>query len=359
MPRAGRAWLSLALAKSGASRKKDQMIYYRPIAMTDPARPKGAVSLAGGWCWFDRAEVLTRQGSEGLIPVQDIPADVVDRMTACRAPLAGLAMETPKLMGVLNVTPDSFSDGGRFQTRAAALAQARTLAEHADILDIGGESTRPGAAEVGIDEEIARTAPLIAALRASGLRLPISIDTRKSQVAAAALDAGASMVNDVAALTFDSALAPLISRRDVPLCLMHAQVTPATMQADPRYDNVLLDVYDFLAARIAVATAAGISLSRIVVDPGIGFGKTQANNLTLVRGLSLLHGLGCPILLGASRKRFIGTIGGEDRADKRGPGTIAVTLAGLAQGVQLHRVHDTADSKQAVRLWQAITERDI
>ena len=334
------------------------MIYYRPIAMTDAARPKAAAPLAGGWCWFDRAEVLTRQGSEGLVPVQDIPADVVDRMTAPRAPVAGMAMAAPKLMGVLNVTPDSFSDGGRYDTLAAGLAQARTLAENADVLDIGGESTRPGAAEVSINEEIARTAPLIAALRAGGLTAPISIDTRKAAVAAAALGAGASMVNDVAALTFDPALAELVAGQAVPLCLMHAQGAPDTMQADPRYDDAALDVYDFLAARIAVAKAAGIPLSRIIIDPGIGFGKTLENNLALIRSLSLLHGLGCAILLGASRKRFIGSIGQEAQADRRGPGSIAVTLAGLAQGVQLHRVHDTKDTRQAVRLWQAVTERD-
>lgn len=166
------------------------------------------------------------------------------------------------------------------------------------------------------------------------------------------------MVNDVAALTYDPGLAPLVATRQAPICLMHAQGTPATMQADPRYDNVLLDVYDWCVARIAAAESAGIARERIVIDPGIGFGKTAAHNVTLLRGLSLFHGLGLPILLGASRKRFIGTYGGgaaEGRADLRGPGTIAVTLAGVAQGVQIHRVHDTVETKQALRLWQAVT----
>lgn len=331
------------------------MSYFRPIAQTDAARPAGALPLAGGWCWFDRAEVLTRSGSRGLIAAADLPAEVLRQLTAPRAPLAGLAMDRPRVMGVLNVTPDSFSDGGRFADPAAALKQARALAGAADILDIGGESTRPGAADVTEAEEGARTAPLIATLRQGGLALPISIDTRKAAVAQCALQAGASIVNDVAALTFDPALGPLVAASGVPLCLMHAQGAPATMQADPRYDDVLLDVYDFLAERIAAAEAIGIARSRIIVDPGIGFGKTLAHNLTLLRGLSLFHGLGCPILLGASRKRFIGTLGDEPQADRRGPGTLAVTLAGVAQGVQIHRVHDTDETRQAIRLWQAVT----
>ena len=335
------------------------MDYHRPIAMTDPARPAGALPLAGGWCWFDRVEVLSRSGTKGLAAAADLPEDVRARLTAPRAALAGLTLDRPRLMGILNVTPDSFSDGGRFDAPETALAHARGMAEAgADILDIGGESTRPGSAEVAPGDEIRRTAPVIGALIAGGLGVPISIDTRKSEVARAALDAGAAIVNDVAALGYDPDLAALVAARGVPVCLMHAQGTPATMQDDPRYDDVLLDVYDFLAARIAAAEAAGIARDRIVVDPGIGFGKTVAHNLALIRGLSLFHGLGCAILLGASRKRFIGTLAGgaaEGQADRRGPGTIAVTLAGLAQGVQVHRVHDTLETKQALRLWQAAT----
>lgn len=328
--------------------------YYRPIAMTDAARPAGALPLAGGWCWFDRVEVLTREGSRGLMAAADVPADLRARLTGPRADLGGLSFGQPTLMGILNVTPDSFSDGGRFIETDAAVAQARALLETADILDIGGESTRPGAAEVSVAEEIARTAPVIRALRAAGVSAPISIDTRKAEVAEAALDAGASFVNDVAALTYDAGLGPLVAERGVPLCLMHAQGTPATMQVDPQYEDVLLDVYDFLEERIGAAEAAGISRARIITDPGIGFGKNVQHNLNLIRGLSLFHGLGCPILLGASRKRFIGTIGQVPEADRRGPGTLAVTLAGIAQGVQIHRVHDTTETRQALRLWQAI-----
>jgi dihydropteroate synthase len=279
---------------------------------------------------------------------------VLHRLTAPRPDFDGLTLNRPRLMGILNVTPDSFSDGGRYLSPEAALAQGRQIAQAAEIVDIGGESTRPGAAEVPVAEEIARTVPVIQALRAGDMRCPISIDTRKALVAAAALQAGATLVNDVSALGFDPALGPLVAKAKVPVILMHAQGTPATMQDDPTYGDVLLDVYDALASRIAAAVALGIDPAKIVIDPGIGFGKTAAHNLTLIRGLSLLHALGCPILLGASRKRFIGSIGGAASAETRMPGSLAVALAGFAQGVQITRVHDVAETRQALRLWQSL-----
>ncbi|TCP43210.1 dihydropteroate synthase [Rhodovulum marinum] len=324
--------------------------YFRPIVQTDAARPADALPLAGGWAWFAAAEELFRDAPPRLLPAGALPEEARAALAGPRPALAGLTMDRPRIMGILNVTPDSFSDGGRFDAPAAALAHGRALAEAADILDIGGESTRPGAREVPVDEEIARTAPVIAALRKAGVTVPISIDTRKAAVAGAALAAGADMVNDVAAFTHDPALAEVAARAEAPVCLMHAQGDPETMQNDPHYDNVLLDVYDFLAQRIAAAEAAGIPRARIVADPGIGFGKTVAHNLALLRGLSLFHGLGCPVLLGASRKRFIGALGHEPQADRRGPGSVAVALAGIAQGVQILRVHDVAETRQAMRL---------
>jgi len=327
--------------------------YYRPIPQTDPARPSGALPLAAGWCWFERVEVLTRAGSEGLLPTAEVPPDVLARLCAPRPPVAGLGWQAPRLMGIVNCTPDSFSDGGRFGDAAAAVAAARGLAAAgADLLDIGGESTRPGAGVVPEAEEIDRVQPVIAALAGAGA--PVSVDTRKAGVARAALAAGAVLVNDVSALGFDAAMPGVVAAAGAGLCLMHAQGTPETMQAAPRYDNVLLDVYDFLEARIARAEAAGILRARILVDPGIGFGKTEVHNLALLRGLSLLHGLGCPILLGASRKRFIGRIGGAEAAAARAPGTLAVTLAAVAQGVQMHRVHDVAEVAQGLALWRAL-----
>lgn len=322
--------------------------------MTDPARTAGAVTLAGGWCWFDRVEVLSRATAEQIIPASEIPEAVLHRLTAPRADFAGLTMGRPRLMGILNVTPDSFSDGGRFLGSEAAVAQARAMAEGAEIIDIGGESTRPGAVEVPVAEEIARTVPVIRALREGGLTAPVSIDTRKAPVAGVALQAGASIVNDVSAFDFDPALGPLVAASAAPVILMHAQGVPATMQDDPSYADVLLDVYDALAARLVRAEALGIDRARIVLDPGIGFGKTQAHNLALLRGLSLFHGLGCPLLLGTSRKRFIGSIGKASEPRDRAPGSIATALAGVAQGAQIVRVHDVAETRQALRLWQAL-----
>lgn len=331
------------------------MRYYRPIAQTDAFRPPEAKSIAGGWSWFTHAEVLSRSGTEGLVPVADIPEPWLTRLTAPRADVAGMSMSRVQIMGILNVTPDSFSDGGRFNAAPAALEHAvEMVKDGADIIDIGGESTRPGAAEVAIEDEINRTAPVIAAIRASGNTTPISIDTRKAAVAQAALDAGASLVNDVAAFTFDPALAAVTAKAGAPVCLMHAQGNPDTMQDDPSYANVLLDVFDFLEERVTAAEAAGIPRDRIVVDPGIGFGKTLDHNLALLRGLSLFHGLGCAILLGVSRKRFIGVIGNAQEAADRMPGSVAVALAGAAQGVQILRVHDVKETRQALSLSEAV-----
>lgn len=333
--------------------------YFRPVVQTDAARPPDALPLAGGWGWFAMVEELRRDAPSRLIMAHSVPDDVRATLTACRPAVAGLTMDRPRLMGILNVTPDSFSDGGRYEAPGAALARGRAMAEAADLIDIGGESTRPGASDVPVETEIARTAPVIAALREAGVDVPISIDTRKAAVATAALQAGANMVNDVAALGYDPSLAGVVAQAGVPVCLMHAQGDPATMQRDPHYANVLLDVYDVLAERVAAAEVAGIPRSRIVVDPGIGFGKTVAHNLALLRGLSLFHGLGCPILLGASRKRFIGTIGQAEEADARMPGSVAVALAAVAQGVQIVRVHDVAETRQALRLDRAVKGMEL
>ena len=331
------------------------MEYFRPIPQTDPARPTGALPLAGGWCWFSQVEVLSRNATSRVIPVAEVPAEVLTRLSAPRAPFGGVTMDRPRLIGILNVTPDSFSDGGLFLKPEAALMQARKMAAGAEIIDIGGESTRPGAVEVAAAEEIARTEPVIAALRAGGLAQPISIDSRKVLVVRAALAAGAGIVNDVTALQFDPEMAGVVAEAGCPVVLMHSLATPATMQDDPQYDDVLLDVFDGLFERVAAAEAAGIRRENIAVDPGIGFGKTLAHNLTLLARLSLFHGLGLPVLLGASRKRFIGSVASEQDAARRLPGSLAVALCGVAQGMQMIRVHDVAETRQALSLWQAAT----
>jgi len=332
-------------------------LYYRPIPLTGPERPLGALPLAGGPLMFDRIEVLARDAAPRVMPADQAPADVLARLTATRAPIAGLDMARPNIMGILNVTPDSFTDGGQHNAPEAALAHAKSMqGQGADLIDVGGESTRPGALTVAADDEIARTAPVIAALRAAGMTLPISIDTRKTAVARAAIDAGASLVNDVSGFTFDDTLARFCAAHDLPVCVMHAQGDPQTMQQNPRYDDVLLDVYDFLEARIAALESAGIPRARIITDPGIGFGKTQAHNLALLARLSLFHSLGCPILLGASRKKFIATLGQAPDIEARVHGSVAVALTGAAQGVQVLRVHDVFATRSALTLWQAATK---
>ncbi|WP_458790977.1 dihydropteroate synthase [Yoonia sp. MH D7] len=330
-------------------------IYYRPLLQMSGPIPSGAYIL--GWCWFDQVEVLQRNLPAKIVAANSIPQDVLAKLTTPRVPIAGISLNAPRLMGILNVTPDSFSDGGHFSDISAATTHAAAMiASGADILDIGGESTRPGAQTVDNAVEIARTAPVIRALRAV-TDTPISIDTRKADVAQAALAAGASLINDVSAMTHDPAMAQVAINARAPVCLMHANGTPQTMQIDPIYDNVLLDVYDALATRIQIAIDAGIARENIIVDPGIGFGKTQTHNLTLLRGLSLFHSLGCAVLLGASRKKFIGTIGQAATASDRTAGSVAVALHGVAQGVQILRVHDIYETKQAIRLQLAIAEQ--
>jgi dihydropteroate synthase len=255
----------------------------------------------------------------------------------------------PKLMGVVNVTPDSFSDGGLYLDAASAIDHGRELAaEGADILDIGGESTRPGAEAVPAEIELERVVPVVAALAgAGGAGVPISIDTSKAAVAGAALDAGAEIVNDVSALRADPELAALCAQRGCTVVLMHMLGDPRTMQDDPRYDDVVSEVRAFLAARIEAAVAAGIDERRIWVDPGIGFGKTVEHNLELLRRLGELAELGRPIVIGTSRKRFLGSLTGRDAGERLG-GTIASNVLALAAGADVFRVHDVAEARQAL-----------
>jgi dihydropteroate synthase len=253
-----------------------------------------------------------------------------------------------QVMGVVNVTPDSFSDGGRFLDAEAAVAHGRRLAgEGADILDIGGESTRPGAEAVTAEVEIARVVPVIEALAAAGRAPLISVDTSKRAVAEAALDAGAGYVNDVTAFRAEPELAGLVADRDVPCCLMHMRGTPRTMQEEPRYDDVVSEVKAELEERMAAAVAAGVAEERISVDPGIGFGKTLEHNLELLRRLGEIAALGRPVVIGTSRKSFLGKLTGRE-ADARLPGTIATNVLAFERGASVFRVHDVAPVRDAL-----------
>ena len=251
-------------------------------------------------------------------------------------------------MGVLNVTPDSFSDGGRFLEPAAAVAQGLELArEGAAIIDVGGESTRPGAEAVGEAEELRRVVPVIEGLRAAGVDAQISIDTSKAAVARAAIDAGASLVNDVSAFRHDPEMAALVAERGVDCCLMHMRGEPRTMQVEPRYDDVVGEVRDFLSQRAEFAIAAGIDPARIIVDPGIGFGKAVEHNLALLARIEELVAIGFPILVGTSRKSFLGRITGRP-TDERVAATIATCVMAFERGATHFRVHDVAPVADAL-----------
>jgi dihydropteroate synthase len=257
-------------------------------------------------------------------------------------------------MGIVNVTPDSFSDGGLFFAPERAIAHGRQLvADGADLLDIGGESTRPGARAVSAEEELARVAPVLSGLE--GVEAAISIDTSKVAVAEAALDAGAEVVNDVTALRLEPALAGLCAARGCVVVLMHMQGTPRTMQENPTYDDVVDDVRSFLAERIEFAVSEGISEECIWIDPGIGFGKTARHNVELLRRLVELRELGRPVVVGTSRKRFIGSLTGREVDDRLG-GTIASNVLALRGGADVLRVHDVAEVAQAVRVAQTVLE---
>jgi dihydropteroate synthase len=257
------------------------------------------------------------------------------------------------LMGILNVTPDSFYDGGRRLDPGKAVAHGIQLAEEgADVIDIGGESTRPGAKSVSAEEEMERVLPVVRGLRRS-VAVPLSIDTYKAQVARAALDEGADIVNDISALRFDPDMVSLIAAARVPVVLMHMQGIPRTMQEQPRYQNVIEEVKEFLAARACFAVEAGVEPHRIIIDPGIGFGKTLNHNLTLLGGLSALAGLGQPLLVGTSRKTFIGKILGVG-PDERLEGSLAAAVAAVLGGANIIRAHDAKEARRAILIADAI-----
>ena len=270
---------------------------------------------------------------------------------------AGLTLDVPRIMGIVNVTPDSFSDGGEAFEPQAAIAHGLALAEQgADILDIGGESTRPGADSVSAEEQINRVVPVIKALGEKGLL--VSVDTRSAKVMAAAIEAGASIINDVSALTGDPATLDVITQSSVSVVLMHMQGDPQSMQAAPQYDNVTQDVFKYLSECIEVLKARGIDQSRMAIDPGIGFGKTLDHNLALLNQTNLFCELGCSVLIGVSRKSFIAKLGNDEPPKERLPGSLSAGLAAIAKGANILRVHDVTETVQAINVWQRIQNAD-
>jgi dihydropteroate synthase len=266
---------------------------------------------------------------------------------------AGIALDEPAVMGILNVTPDSFSDGGDLPDAGFAIERGLAMrAAGAAILDVGGESTRPGSDPVPVAEELRRVVPVVRGLADAGAT--VSIDTRHATVMHAAIDAGARIVNDVTALSGDPGSLGVVAASDVSVVLMHMQGEPKTMQREPRYGDVVREVRDHLADRIGACEAAGIARARIAIDPGIGFGKTLAHNLRLLRGLEALLALGCPILIGVSRKSFIANAAGEAPPKQRLGGSLAAALAAVEHGARIVRAHDVAETVQALKVWMAV-----
>ncbi|HWI75665.1 MAG TPA: dihydropteroate synthase [Sphingomicrobium sp.] len=347
----------------------------RPTAFVDsPFGFDGQVArLAGGLNWFAAVEILdlegNKRGSSELVSVQELESILDDefsiqweRLTSPRPALQlgdrTVRLDQPQVMGIVNVTPDSFSDAGKLaDPSVAAAAGARMSEAGAAIIDIGGESTRPGAKPVWEGDEIARIEPVIRQLSSGGAA--VSVDTRKADVMTAALAAGARMVNDVSALTYDLRSAEVVAAAGVPVVLMHHQGKPETMQQDPRYDDVVVEVYLWLEERIAEAEEAGIVREKILLDVGFGFGKTVAHNLELMNNLALFHSLGCPLVLGASRKRTIGALSNEAHVDERLGGSIAFAVKAVEQGVQIVRAHDVPETVQALRIWRGLRDQAL
>lgn len=350
--------------------------YLRPIALAEsPQSEEGAaVRLAGGMVYASRFALIVRDGGkvvsrerygvrelEAALPnLPDAVREQWDNLRRAHAPLQcgarTVRLDQPQVMGILNVTPDSFSDGGQFMDDpAVANAHASAMLEAgAALIDVGGESTRPGAAAVWEGDELKRVVPAVERLAAMGAA--ISVDTRRPGVMEAALAAGAHIINDVSALRHDPRSLEFAARSGAPVVLMHAPGEGEDLHGSGDYANVVLDVFDWLAARRDAALAAGIARDRIVLDPGIGFGKSLADNLALMNALPLFHALGQPLLLGASRKRMIGALSNEAPAHQRMAGSVALALKGMDAGVQLLRVHDVPETVQALRVWRGLRD---
>lgn len=367
---------------------RDASIYLRPSGLSSGASAARAidgdraVALGGGSLAFATCEVIIRPSGTAKgarfaastneicvwardqgDPVLSRVRDLLRRLSAPRPPALtrpsgpGLDFDRPRVMAVLNVTPDSFSGDGLSGRPLEAIEKGRRMArEGADIIDVGGESTRPGAQPVTVGEELERVIPVIEGLRDCGK--PVSIDTRNPTVMKAALAAGAAILNDVSALTHDPQSLSVAAASEAPVVLMHARGTPDTMNTDPCYGDVLCDVFDTLEIRVRAALEAGIPRHRLIVDPGIGFGKTAAHNLALVKGLAIFHGLGCPVMLGVSRKLFVAGARAPGETREGASGSLAAALWGLARGANILRVHDVAETVRAITVWMSIMNSD-
>ncbi len=340
--------------------------YYRPLGLCyGPdaeylcARRRAGILGGNAAIAFTAVERIARGAqkiSREIVPYADVKdSDAIQHIEISRGNFGGVGMDAIRIMGIVNVTPDSFSDGGQHGTSEAGTVHGlRLAAEGAHILDVGGESTRPGSEAVSSEEELARVIPAVAALRNAGH--VVSVDTRKAHVMRAAVKAGAGIINDVSALQHDPESLSTVAELGCPVVLMHAQGDPRTMQLNPHYEDVALDVYDQLEARINACLAAGISRAKIAVDPGIGFGKTFRHNLDLLNQITLFHGLGVAVLLGLSRKGFIGALTGEKLARNRVNGSVGGAIQAALGGVHILRVHDVKATVEGLAVAMAVAE---
>ncbi len=355
-------------------------IYLRPCAFIEtPVGFDGqADRLAGSMVYFSAVEAIQtdngRRVAKALVPLRELGAylaSLPERLaSSARAQFSNLTsarpalkmgartipLDQPRVMGILNCTPDSFSDGGKYDgdADAAAAFGGAMAAAGAAIIDVGGESTRPGAGLVWEGDEIKRTQPVIEKLATAGHA--VSIDTRKAAVMEAALSAGATMINDISALLYDDRALEVARSSDCPIVLMHAPSQGSDPHKSDGYKDVLIEVYDWLEARVEALVAAGIAHERLLIDPGIGFGKSLADNLTLINNLSLFHGIGCPVFFGASRKRMIGALSNEAAADQRLGGSIFLAMKAVDQGAHIVRVHDVPETVQAIHVWRGLRD---
>ena len=359
---------------------KSARVYVRPVGLAESPQTFDGATIRLGyslvWCHLLALESYEGGGlvARQIVPVdrfadalEALPTEQAERaqthfanLSRMHAPLQlgerVLRFDQPQVMGILNVTPDSFSDGGRFTDDPAQAADAgfAMLTAGASLIDIGGESTRPDAPVVWEGDEIARVVPAIQALAHSGAIL--SVDTRKAAVMEAALEAGAHIVNDVSALLYDAQALDVVVRSGCPVVLMHAPSQGANPHAGGGYGHVVMDVFDWLEARVAAVIAAGVAREKVIVDPGIGFGKSLADNLALINALPLFHALGQPILFGASRKRMIGALSNEAPVDARLGGSVALAMSAIGSGAQIVRVHDVPETVQAARVWRGLRD---
>jgi dihydropteroate synthase len=357
-----------------------ETVYIRPLALADSPQSEegGAIRLGGSLVWASRFALIRRRSgkvvSRQLLGMREVPGALAalpaDLAAVAQAQWADLArvhpplrcgprvlrLDQPLVMGILNVTPDSFSDGGKFLDKPeTALEHAHAMLEAgAAIIDVGGESTRPGAAAVWEGDEERRVVPVIEQLAATGAA--VSIDSRRAAVIAAGLRAGAGLVNDVSAMRHDPRTAALVAQSGAPVVLMHAPGDAGDLHGDGDYRDVVLDVFDSLRERRDAALAAGVARTNIVLDPGIGFGKTLAENLALINALPIFHALGQPILFGASRKRLIGALAGEVPAHKRMPGSLMLAVHAAQAGVHIVRVHDVPETVQGLQVWRGLRD---